>query len=166
MVDVVVGLGGNLGRPPDAFAAALRVLAVVGEVVAVSRLWRTRPVGPDQPDYDNAAALLHWPGSARFLLARCLELEAQAGRDRATEARWGPRALDLDLLIAHDLVWRSPELELPHPRLHERAFALIPAAEAAPDWLHPLLGRTLAELAADARAADPDALISSTPFEL
>jgi 2-amino-4-hydroxy-6-hydroxymethyldihydropteridine diphosphokinase len=164
MLDFVVGLGANLGRPADACAFAVRALAADGDVVAVSRLWRTSPVGPEQPDYRNAAILLRWPGHPRSLLARCLELETQAGRDRATGARWGPRTLDLDLLIARDLVWRGTDLVLPHPRLHERAFALVPAAEVAPDWVHPLLGRTLADLAAAVRTADPDAILSSQPF--
>jgi 2-amino-4-hydroxy-6-hydroxymethyldihydropteridine diphosphokinase len=67
-------------------------------------------------------------------------------------------------LIFEHLVWRSPTLEVPHPRFHERAFALVPAAEVAPTWMHPLIGRTLAELAAAALATDPEALISSEPW--
>jgi 2-amino-4-hydroxy-6-hydroxymethyldihydropteridine diphosphokinase len=164
MPEVIVGFGANVGDPERSCAAALEALSGSAGVVSVSTLWRTRPVGPAQPDYVNAAVLLDWPGSPHRLLARCRALEAQAGRDRSVEQRWGPRPLDLDLLIARDLVWRSPELELPHPRLYERAFALVPAAEVAPDWIHPLVGRTLADLAADARTADPDALLSSRPF--
>ena len=70
-------------------------------------------------------------------------------------------SLDLDLLVARDLVWRGPELEIPHPRLHERAFALVPAAEIVPDWVHPVIGRTIGELAEEAQSADPEALLSS-----
>jgi len=165
MLHVVVGLGANLGEPAVAFGTAIRGLASAGDVGSVSRMWRTRPLGPDQPDYRNAAALLRWPGDPLDLLHRCRELEAAAGRRRDTEDRWGPRVLDLDLLVARDLVWRGPELEIPHPRLHERAFALVPAAELVPDWVHPIAGRSIAELAKEVRAADPNALISSEPFE-
>jgi len=164
MLEIVVGLGANLGDPAAAFAAALDRLAVHGCVLAVSRLWRTRPVGPSQSDYLNAAALIRWPADPRRLLDVCGDLERAAGRNRRDEQRWGPRALDLDLLVARDLVTRGPRLELPHPHLHERAFALAPAAELVPDWRHPLLGRSLAELAADAVAADPTALIWAEPF--
>lgn len=161
MHHVVIGFGANLGDPPAAIAAAADGLGRIGEVVSVSRLWRTRPVGPDQPVFCNAAALVHWPGAPPSLLRACRELEAAAGRDRAGERRWGPRELDLDLLVARDLVWRSPVLEIPHPRLHERAFALVPTAELVPDWVHPIIGRTIAELADEARATDPDALLSN-----
>lgn len=164
MHEIVVGLGANLDDPPSAFAVALAGLALEGRVVAVSRLWRTRPLGPAQPDYLNAAALVAWPNGPWRLLESCRVLELAAGRRRTDEERWGPRVLDLDLLIARDLVARGPRLELPHPRLHERAFALVPAAEVAPDWKHPLVGNTLAELAAAAVADDPGALLSSEPF--
>jgi len=166
MLDVIVGLGANLDDPPTVFAAALNRLGRESELVGVSHLWRTRPVGPEQPDYTNAAILLRWRGDPHGLLRRCREIEASAGRNREVEDRWGPRILDLDLLIVRDLVWRSPELELPHPRFHERAFALVPAAEVAPAWLHPTTGRTLAELADQVQASNPGALISSEPFPI
>jgi 2-amino-4-hydroxy-6-hydroxymethyldihydropteridine diphosphokinase len=165
MIDVVVGLGANLGEPPVAFAAALRGLEDRSGSILVSRRWKTRPVGPDQPDFTNAAALVSWAGSPSELLARCRELESLAGRNRASEDRWGPRTLDLDILMTRDLVWRGPKLELPHPHFHERAFALVPAAELVPDWVHPLVGRTIAELASELERQDPDALISSEEWE-
>jgi 2-amino-4-hydroxy-6-hydroxymethyldihydropteridine diphosphokinase len=165
MMRVVLGLGGNLGKPRVAFAQALEALAGGGRVMAVSQLWRTRPVGPSQPDFLNAAALIAWPAGPRSLLRRCREIEAVAGRNRAREERWGPRILDLDLLIAASAVCRGPDLDLPHPRLHERRFALEPAAELAPDWVHPLLGRTVLELAKEARERDPEAIIEVFNFK-
>jgi len=155
---VLVGLGGNLGEVGETFDVARLWLARRHRLLAASRLYRTRPVGPPQPDFLNAVLLLEAAAGAASLLAECLVLEAEAGRDRAAELRWGPRLLDLDLLLAEDLVHRSPSLVLPHPRLHERAFALVPAAELAPEWVHPLLGRTIGDLAHEVQRRDPDAV--------
>jgi 2-amino-4-hydroxy-6-hydroxymethyldihydropteridine diphosphokinase len=165
MFRVILGLGGNIGDTQKLFADCLATFAMDGRVVAVSRLWRTRPVGPPQADYVNAAVVIEWPAGPHDLHARCQELERLAGRDRSREERWGPRALDLDLLLATSLVCRGPSLELPHPRLHERAFALGPAAEVAPNWLHPLLGRTIADLARQAIDDDLGAIVEVFDFE-
>jgi 2-amino-4-hydroxy-6-hydroxymethyldihydropteridine diphosphokinase len=154
---VLIGLGGNLGEPRRAFARALAGLAERGRVVAVSGLFASRAIGPPQPDYFNSAAMLEVADPLGGLLARCAALEAAAGRLRDAE-RWGPRTLDLDLLMAGGFVFRGPDLTLPHPRFHERGFALVPAAEIAAAWVHPLFGRTVAELAAAAAAADPAAV--------
>ena len=166
MLRVILGLGGNLGDVRDSFVNSLGALGDGGQVGVVSRLWRTRAVGPAQPDFLNAAALLEWPSDSRQLFARCLELERTAGRDRITEERWGPRTLDLDLLLADNFVCVGPGLTVPHPRLHARRFALEPAAEVAPDWVHPLLGRTIATLADQARQREPDAIREVLSFEL
>lgn len=147
-MEVVVGFGGNVGDVEVAFRAARAGLSGAMRLLGVSGLYRTRAVGPSgQPDYLNAAVRVDWPGRPSVLLDLCGELELAAGRDRTTEVRWGPRALDLDLLAADRVVCRGPRLELPHPRLRERGFALVPAAEVAPAWVHPLDGRRLAELA-------------------
>jgi 2-amino-4-hydroxy-6-hydroxymethyldihydropteridine diphosphokinase len=164
-MDFVIGLGANLGQPRECFARALKVLGSEGRVLAVSSLWRTRPVGPSQPDFLNAAARIAWSSGPRSLLDRCRELEIAAGRDRAHGERWGPRTLDLDLLLAESAVCRGPLLELPHPRLHERRFALEPAAEVAPDWVDPLLGLTIEELTRRAREREPDAILEVSNFE-
>lgn len=166
MFEVLIGLGANLGDLEVAFTTALDEFAATGTVVSVSRMWRTRPLGPEQPDYRNAAALIGWNRSFSVLLEICHDLETAAGRDRSTEEHWGPRVLDLDLLMARDLVWRGAELELPHPRFHQRAFALVPAAEIAPGWIHPLVGRTIGNLADEVLRDDPDALISSESFPI
>lgn len=164
MMRVVLGLGGNVGDSKRVFSDCLSALADGGLILKTSRLWRTRPVGPPQPDFFNASVVVGWPGTPRSLLKRCHELEARAGRNRSTEQRWGPRPLDLDLLLAREIVCRGPSLELPHPRFHQRRFAVEPAAEVAPDWVHPLFGNTLHERALELRAIDPDAIISVEPF--
>ncbi len=158
-MQIVIGLGGNSGEPPRAFRRALAELGARHRVVAVSSLYRTEPVGPAQPRFCNAAALLEVACPPLELLDRCHELERGAGRDRAREARWGPRPLDIDLLVASGVVYRGPRLELPHPHLHRRAFALVPAAELVPEWVHPILGRSIGELAADAARREPGAVL-------
>lgn len=145
---LLLGLGGNQGDVAAAFARAVSALGSEHLLVASSRLWRSAAIGPPQPDYLNAAVLLELRGAPQGLLRRCHELEHAAGRDRAREGRWGSRPLDLDLLIAPGLVVQSPELVLPHPHLAERRFALLPACELAPEWTHPRLRRSLAELLA------------------
>ena len=165
MIRVLLGLGANLGGPAAALREALAALAGEGCVEILPRLWRTRPVGPPQPDYYNTAAVVAWPRGLRDLLGCCRALEVAAGRDRSVERRWGPRALDLDLLLAENVVCRGPTLEIPHPRFAERRFALEPAAEVAPDWLHPLLGLTVSELAERQRTREPDAILEVLSFE-
>jgi 2-amino-4-hydroxy-6-hydroxymethyldihydropteridine diphosphokinase len=166
MLRVLLGLGSNLGSSQAAFTGCLERLAVEGHIVKTSRLWCTRAIGPPQPDFLNATVLIEWPASLRSLLTRCHELEAAAGRDRLAEERWGPRILDIDLLMAKNTVCRGPLLELPHPRFHERRFALEPAAEVAPGWVHPLLGKTIEDLSTAAREREPDAIVKVMSFEL
>jgi len=159
-VQIVIGLGGNLGGVEQAFRQAVCDLhSSPGlEVSERSSLYRSRPVGPEQPDYLNAAILVEADMDPRTLLQRCLEIEKHAGRDRSTEVRWGPRCIDLDLLVAERLLCSGRALVLPHPRLAERTFALVPAAEVAPHWIHALAGRSLSDLAADALHGDPQAV--------
>jgi 2-amino-4-hydroxy-6-hydroxymethyldihydropteridine diphosphokinase len=148
-LDAVIGLGANLGSPEIALLQALSQLARFGSVLAVSSLYKTLPVGgPPQPDFLNAAARLLYEGSPRALLEHLLELERQAGRAR--RERWGPRTLDLDILWLNGVALRAPGLEVPHPRLRERAFALRPLLDVAPEAADPSDGtpyaRVLAEL--------------------
>lgn len=131
-----LALGGNLGDVASALAAALRALEAGGElrIVARSNVWRTPPWGKtDQPDFLNMCALVATQLSPRELLALCLNVESQAGRVR--KERWGPRVIDIDVLAYDDVSWDDEALTLPHPRMKQRAFVLVPLAEIAPDWV-------------------------------
>lgn len=146
---VLVALGANLGEPLATLDAAVRSLRLEAGLLRVSSPWRTSPVGgPEgQPDYINAVALLNPPDSLaqpRLLLDWLLDLERRHGRER-TE-RWSARTLDLDLLVYGARAVSEPGLELPHPRLEERAFVLAPLAELWPAWRHPLSGRSASGL--------------------
>jgi 2-amino-4-hydroxy-6-hydroxymethyldihydropteridine diphosphokinase len=130
-----VGLGSNLGDPQEQIRRALELLAVEDgvEVVAVSTLRETEPVGyADQPRFLNGAAEVRTSLSARQLLERLLGIERRLGRVRGEGPRFGPRTIDLDLLLHGDEVVSKPGLVVPHPRLHERRFALEPLAELDP----------------------------------
>lgn len=144
---VLIGLGGNLGDVEGAFARAAAALGRRYPVEAASDIWRTAPIGPAQPDFFNAALLLACDVHPLELLAACLQVERVAGRCRDREQPRGPRSLDIDLLLVPDVVVEGPALCLPHPRLAERRFALAPAAQIAPAWLHPRTHRTLVDLA-------------------
>ena len=139
-----LGLGGNLGDVVGAFAYALARLKAaqgVGEVRG-SSVYRTPPWGKvDQPDFLNMAALVETTLPARKLLDLCLEIERGMGRQRLE--RWGPRTLDVDILIYGDATIDEPDLKVPHPRMFERAFVLAPLAEIAPGLS--VGGRTIAQ---------------------
>ena len=140
-----VGLGGNLGDPEATLGAALQALDGVHDtrLVRASRLYRTPAWGVEQqPDFVNAVAMLETRLGAPALLESLFVIERQHGRVREAEQRWGPRTLDLDLLLYGDAVIDEPGLHVPHPHLHERAFALLPLLEIAADIEIP--GRGLA----------------------
>jgi 2-amino-4-hydroxy-6-hydroxymethyldihydropteridine diphosphokinase len=131
---VFLSLGGNLGDPRKSMASALRLLAdnASVDVVAVSSLYRTPPWGKlDQPDFLNAAAELSTSLSPHDLLDLCLGTEKKLKRVR--EERWGPRLIDIDILVFGDRVIQETGLEVPHPRMLERAFVLAPLDEIAPN---------------------------------
>lgn len=148
-VPVHVGLGSNLAQPARQVAAALHRLAAWPGVsgLRASRLYRSPPWGmAAQPDFINAVASLRYHGSALSLLNGLLAIEREAGRVRGGE-RWGPRVLDLDLLDYGGQGIELPGLSLPHPRIAQRAFVLLPLHELSPDLHLPALG-AVATLAA------------------
>lgn len=155
---ILIGLGANLdsriGPPRATCEAALAMLAVAGVAVLRRSPWyRSAPVPPSgQPWFVNGVTIVATERDPVSLLALLHAVEADLGRVRT--ARNAARVIDLDLLAYNDLVREHPPI-LPHPRLHERAFVLKPLADIAPDWHHPRLGASIAELAARLPAA-PD----------
>jgi len=177
-----IALGGNwpsqFGTPDQTIGSALGDIArVVGAIVAVSRFFRTPafPIGSG-PDFVNAAVLVRTVRSAKSIVGELHAIEARYGRERTT--RWGGRTLDLDLLFLGESVLPDPAMQrrwaelppdlqrvetpvdliLPHPRLQDRGFVLIPLVEIAPLWRHPLTGRSVAEMAAALPAADREGI--------
>jgi 2-amino-4-hydroxy-6-hydroxymethyldihydropteridine diphosphokinase len=131
-----IALGSNLGDRAGHISSALRALGDLPgtSLVACSSLYETAPVGPvPQGPFLNAAAVLSTSLTPRELLSALQSIERLRGRDRSSGQRWGPRTLDLDLLVYGQTVLDEPGLTLPHPRLHERAFVLVPLAEIAPN---------------------------------
>lgn len=153
--EAVVGIGSNLGDPAAQVRGAIVALARLREteLLGSSGLYRSPPMGPqDQPDYVNAVALLRTRLAPLALLDELQAIERRHGRVRAG-ARWGPRVIDLDLLLWGEDVISEPRLTVPHPGLHERPFVLYPLAEIAPRLLVPGRGR-VRDLAAACSAAD------------
>lgn len=180
----LIALGSNLGGDAGPPAAMLRraiaeIGAAIGDITSQSRIWQTPcfPAGSG-PDYANAALCLNTPLDAAEILHRLHVIEADHGRAR--EQRWGSRTLDLDLLALGDLVlpdadthdhWRNlpavqqqmrapGQLILPHPRLQDRGFVLVPLAEVAPDWVHPILQRSVRQMLAALPAADRSGIVA------
>jgi len=144
-----VGLGANLGNREETLQRAVSLLTAAEgvEVLAVSELSETDPVGVvDQPRFLNGAVTVETTLSARGLLDALLAIEQSLGRERVE--RWGPRTIDLDLLLYGDEIVDEPGLRVPHPRLHERRFALEPLAELDPELVIPGRGRVSELLAA------------------
>jgi len=145
---VAIGLGSNLGNREEHLQYARNELAQRGVTwTAVSSLYETNPVGPvaDQPPYLNQAAVGVTNLSPGALLQICLAVEAERGRVRTL--RWGPRTLDIDILLYGENPVDEPELTIPHLEMANRAFVLVPLAEIAPDWMVPGSGQTVATLA-------------------
>lgn len=164
MPTAYIGLGANVaspvGQPPATLAAAVLRLNDFGRVTARSSLYRTDPVGfADQPRFVNAVVAFETALAPQALIKKLLEIEKEFGRDRSHGILNGPRTLDLDILLIDELETSEPGLELPHPRLAERAFVLIPLREIAPRLQ--IRGQSVAALveALRLRGDEPDAVV-------
>ncbi len=157
-IQACIGLGSNVGDRAAHLAAAADGLRALREthVLALADPIQTEPVGPVHQDpYLNSAALIRTRLPARELLGALLAIERSRGRDRSREQRWGPRTLDLDLLLYGDRVIDEPGLTVPHPRLHERLFVLEPLAQIAAGATVPTRRCTVGDLLAALRSGRP-----------
>ncbi|TMG02090.1 MAG: 2-amino-4-hydroxy-6-hydroxymethyldihydropteridine diphosphokinase [Chloroflexi bacterium] len=148
MATAYIGLGANTGNREANLRMALSGLTRMARVEAVSSLYETAPVGSEeeQPAFYNAVCLIETGLEPESLLRFLKTLEHEIGRRPGAE-RWGPRPIDLDILLYEDRILQGDELEVPHPRLAERAFVLVPLAELAPDAREPRRNESVAKLA-------------------
>jgi 2-amino-4-hydroxy-6-hydroxymethyldihydropteridine diphosphokinase len=145
---VYIALGTNLGDRLANLRAAIKALPPEITVLTESHIYETPPWGyEDQPAFLNMVVKAETELEPEPLLKYLKQLEIELGREH--NVRWGPRLIDLDILFYDNLVLDSPPLAIPHPRLHERAFVLVPLADVAPDLIHPLLQRSIRDLLAE-----------------
>lgn len=144
---VYLGLGSNVGNREEHLFSAVRLIADIGTVVSQSSIYETEPVGlRDQPLFLNMVVGLDVGMDPQTLLLQTQAIEHSLGRVRTIPN--GPRTIDIDILLYDDVVVSSETLIVPHARLHERAFALVPLAEIAPNAVHPIVKKSIAELLA------------------
>jgi 2-amino-4-hydroxy-6-hydroxymethyldihydropteridine diphosphokinase len=145
MATAYIGLGSNLGDRLTTLRMAIKQLETLGRIAGVSSLYETEPVGYlEQPRFLNAVVALDTALPPDDLLLALLGIERNQGRIRSVPN--APRTLDLDLLMVDNMIGETPKLTLPHPRLHERAFVLVPLAEIAPELVHPGFEKTIPQL--------------------
>ncbi len=144
--EVAIALGSNLGESRNILASSLMTLDKISgiEVKKKSSWYQTIPIGPPQPDYINGCAILFVTLTPEKLLKTLLEVEIKFGRER--REKWGARTLDLDVILFDNLICKTPHLEIPHPRMRERGFVLVPLTEIAPEWVDPVTGKTIKQL--------------------
>jgi 2-amino-4-hydroxy-6-hydroxymethyldihydropteridine diphosphokinase len=156
MAVVYLGIGSNLGDKQGNCLDALERLSTKGVSISKrSALYNTQPWGvKDQPDFVNMAVEAETLMSPEELLGALKEIEREMGRK--TGIRWGPRVIDLDVLLYDDKIVQSKDLVIPHPLLHKRDFVLLPLAEISPECVHPVLNKTIRELAKELIKRGPD----------
>ncbi len=140
-----IALGSNLGDSINIIDTTITLLSQHPclESINYSPWYRTTPIGPPQPDYLNGCAILETSLTPEDLLQTLLAIEQKFGRIR--REKWGPRTLDLDLLLYDDLILDTPNLTIPHPLMLDRAFVLVPLADIAATWVHPITKKTIQE---------------------
>ncbi|GAA6616946.1 2-amino-4-hydroxy-6-hydroxymethyldihydropteridine diphosphokinase [Scytonema sp. NUACC26] len=161
MKSSAIALGSNLGDSLVILEAAMKTLSQTPGIIlqAKSSWYRTKAVGPPQPDYINGTAILQVEMMPEQLLETLLNIENQFGRVRWE--RMGPRTLDLDLLLYDRLILQTPKLQVPHPRMQQRAFVLVPLAEIAADWIEPISGCRIKELVKDVDCTEVKLLVGN-----
>jgi 2-amino-4-hydroxy-6-hydroxymethyldihydropteridine diphosphokinase len=154
MSSAYIGIGSNLGDKEENCAKALSLLEQKGiKIVRPSSVIETEPWGVrEQQKFLNMAVEVTTDLLPDQLLRKLKEVEAELGRAETT--RWGPRVIDLDILFYDDMVYSSPELEIPHPHMHEREFVLMPLCEIAPDKIHPVLKKSVQEMLSERFRSD------------
>ena len=152
--NTAIALGSNIGDSHAILSRAIDALAQTQGITVLSKssLYRTKAVGPPQPDYLNGCVLLQVEMIPELLLEILLKIENNFGRLRSQ--RWGARTLDLDILLYSNRIIETPKLQIPHPRMRERAFVLVPLVEIAPDWIEPVSGLAIKELIKDVDCSD------------